>query len=354
MQIELRSIERKNVDQLVAYIVDKKYFEQERTGLFMELSPQYFAHQVLAKKASEEELIKLCSHKNPVVRCYAFMALAGQGSSRTFEILLEHITDVSQFEANYGCFGGVKENVTDIFLRTVGYHDEYAICGLSKEQTRLVDSLILYGKEILPQDRDVGVMRYDSRVRMLESADVFLVYYDRIKELATLGNPYAIRLLGKFRNPHDIQFLKKMFSRTNAAFTKACILEAITDFPDTEFYPFLKKMLDGLRKDRDRYRYDADLFSALLQYKTEETRQLFVGYLDDPKQCGLPFESLYYAFEKYPDKIFEGIACDLYVRKAQSVLGVVVSEISRLSIMRNEHDPINNEIVLTEINDDCL
>jgi hypothetical protein len=69
----------------------------------------------LKQEATAEELLALTDDSNPVIRCYAFLALADKHHPDVFVILLRHFADKEEVEIVSGCIGEIT-TVGEVFL----------------------------------------------------------------------------------------------------------------------------------------------------------------------------------------------------------------------------------------------
>ncbi|MDF2187966.1 hypothetical protein [Paraflavitalea sp. CAU 1676] len=121
-------------------------------GIACSPSEQWEYCKVLVDEFTDDKLVQLCEHRNPVVRLYSFEALQEKCSDRVYGVLLKHLTDTAGFLQIGGCLG-VKTTVGKEFLSRVDFvQKEQVGCGLSDVQWRQLDSL---RKEIvvLPDNR---------------------------------------------------------------------------------------------------------------------------------------------------------------------------------------------------------
>ena len=71
------------------------------------ITNDYLLVEQLKETATEKELLRLCSDKSPVVRCYAFWALSKKGSKQIKSVLQKHLKDSLTLVHHDGCEGGV-------------------------------------------------------------------------------------------------------------------------------------------------------------------------------------------------------------------------------------------------------
>ncbi len=302
------------VDSMIKYGV----YEGLYLGPTDKISPQWKNYKTLIQKFSENEIAELCDHKNPIVRCYAFKALAEICSPKVYDMLLKHLSDTVEFDRLYGCIGD-KDRVTDNFLDQVGYDKRTpSKFNLTEEQYNHVDSILLFRNEIKRRSW-VGSIEYRSRRYMLQRTKPLPQFYDRIREIVTDGVFEALPLLAQYRNPNDttifkILLLDNEFSNRGRTL-KNYVRNSIKHFPHSSFYPILKAQLIaeiGTIDISDDYE-SFPLYLALVQYPTKNTRELFDAALaksgDEYHQRS---RFIYRAVQRYPSQIFEGVVKDIH------------------------------------------
>ena len=298
---------------IVDSIIKRGVYEGMYLGPTDSISPQWKNYQALTKKFSEKELIELCSHTNPIVRCYAFKALIKMQSPKVYDVLLLHLSDTTEFDRNYGCIGDF-DRVTDNFLDEVGYDKKDSMSfRLTEAQYSQVDSILLYRDEIKKRSW-LGDIEFRSRRYMLERIKPEPHLYRRIKEIVEDSVYEALPLLAQYKNPNDTNLFKNLlledgFSNKGRNL-KFYVRSSISYFPSPSFYPILKEqLLSEIGTNQISDSYDSfPLYVALVQYPTKHTRILFETAL---KKSGDEFDQrskyIFYALQKYPSKIFDGL-----------------------------------------------
>ena len=77
----------------------------DAVGYRGEKTSQYKRFEKLTKKAKLDELIELTEHPSPVVRGYAFWALAKRNYKKLEEIFIKHLRDEEKLKLYEGCIG---------------------------------------------------------------------------------------------------------------------------------------------------------------------------------------------------------------------------------------------------------
>lgn len=289
-------------------------YEGRYEGLTDDTTEQWHYFVEFASRYSEKELTALCSHQNPLIRCFAFQALADNCSPNVYSILIEHLSDTTEFERFYGCIGGT-DRVTDNFLNAVGYDKKTPTkFNLTNGQINYIDSILLFRDEIMMKSYFSGI-ELRSRRYMLERLEPVHHFYKRIREIAQGGVYEALPLLAKYKNPADTSIfigylIDDEFSNRGRTMT-IHVREAIRHFPHPSFYPILKKQL--VKEVGTNAIWDGiecyPLYVALAQYPNKETRQLFKQVIRDSPESEVRERSkfIYYATNKDTTKIFNGL-----------------------------------------------
>lgn len=78
----------------------------------------------LKAEATAEELLALTDDPNPVLRCYAFLALADNHHPEVFAVLLRHLADDEEVEVLSGCIGQRMTTGELFFAIAKGHYSE--------------------------------------------------------------------------------------------------------------------------------------------------------------------------------------------------------------------------------------
>lgn len=281
-------------------------------GYTNKVSPQWRSYVALKKRFSEDELVALCEHKNPMIRCYAFEALVASCSSKTYDVLIHHLSDTAGFLCSMGCFMEYCR-VTDNMLFEVGYHNKAETqFPLSLQQYDFIDSVLLFREEI--KERSGGSIEYPSRRYTLERLKAKPHFYNRVREIVNAGTYEALPLLAQYKNPADTSIFISLL--LNDEFSNVgrvrihYVRKSIVNFPHISFYPVLKKLLleeIGTNEISDDYE-SFPLYEALAQYPTNDTKELFEVALN---KSGIEFnsrsKSIYDAVREYPSKMLDSV-----------------------------------------------
>ncbi len=291
-------------------MADYKMFEYKFVGLTADSSLQWARYETLLAKSSESELLHLCDNESPVVRSYAFQGLVEKKSPKIFDILTRHINDTGEFERIMGCMVDPCY-VTDFYLEQVGYfpYDSSSSYKINNHQRDFIDSLMLYGNEILIRKSNYNQIKFKSRDYMLESLTHKDTYYNRLREIVLTGVIEALPALAKFKNSNDISIIKNVYE-TEGLIGEDFVFDAITNFPHPDLFEIVEKeVTNDLRHDNyfdgSSYKY----YEALIQYKTLRSRELLAQTIS--KKAGenqvRRANNVKYLVSKNPDKAFAGL-----------------------------------------------
>lgn len=97
----------------------------------------------LKAEATAEELLALTDDPNPVLRCYAFLALADNHHPEVFAVLLRHLADEEEVEVVSGCIGQTMTTGELFFAIAKGrYSEAKHPHTLTAEQKAQVEALL--------------------------------------------------------------------------------------------------------------------------------------------------------------------------------------------------------------------
>ncbi|WP_131725846.1 hypothetical protein [Flavobacterium sp. Root420] len=226
---------------------------------------QYENFEELKKNASKEELLLLTNHPNGVVKCYSFWALALDKNADLFSIVKKHINDDTPVETQFGCIKST-EKVGDFFIDLVNpKYENSEIKKLSQAEFNQLDSLLIYKKNNL-------YAGYDA----IENAVPTEYLYPKVRNLVIKNhNQSALVTLSKYKNPNDIELiLKNKAKDENPESGYYSTYQAIQNFPDLRFIPFLEKNLYQTL-DNDHFSGEwLELYTAIASYKNQKAVEL--------------------------------------------------------------------------------
>lgn len=291
----------KTTQQLVDQIAEYNTYNGGAVGVAGSKTEQWGRFEQLKKQATAKELMALCDHKNAVVRCYAFEALAERQHPQTFDILLQHLQDTEKVEILQGCIA-MHHMVGDFFMSKFAYsyqlHNGQTLPTAQKDQ---LDSILLFDKSI----------QLFSKTSIFQNLPPKEQYYKRVKTIAKKDKSSpAILALAKYKKEEDLAlFIQYLLHEDPAAQNRG--LEAVQQFPHPDFFPYLQTIQ---RQEIEKTKWSATrtteaLYGAIVQYKTPASKALLEHSLENaPKDNRTNHSSgIWWALTRYPAPIYKGI-----------------------------------------------
>lgn len=295
-------IREEKINALADSIAKDNVLKSRSVGYGGVRTTQWETFEKLKKHATDEQLVSLIDHKNAVVRCYSFQALAGRKRVDIFPILLKHINDTTKIETFRGCIVS-SQTAGDYFLQVVTpQFVDLDVYKLTTSQMETIDSMLLFDKSIL----------ISAKYRLLSDIKPNQKYYDRIREIAvTEKSPVAILALARFQNKNDIEIIKTLFKKEETEYYAAY---SAREFPNNAFYPYLTKLFEQEWRER-LYDYSKwrILYQALAKYPTETTFNLFDRTINtkDTFRYQTLGKYLLIAIKRYPHQVFESLTAKI-------------------------------------------
>ncbi len=128
-----------DVGQIVSEIETHNLMETEYVGLAAHKSEEYNRFQKLKSQASEEELNQLISHKNPIVKTYAFLSLIERDKLRSSDAFEKAMDENESFSRMSG------DQILGTSVCTEIYFDLLNETPNSTSEMKIIDSLIIFG-----------------------------------------------------------------------------------------------------------------------------------------------------------------------------------------------------------------
>ena len=143
----------------------------------------------------------------PVVRCYAFMALVERGDTSIFHILLNHIDDRDTIEVS-GCTVE-KMPCAAFFLKRISGSET----PLNPNQIAQLDSILIFTQPVLLKR---------GRMNSLISISPIPSFYEQIKRIVTEEeDPAAAFALSKYHRKEDQIIVRQVLAKkSNASFLR--------------------------------------------------------------------------------------------------------------------------------------
>ena len=292
----LKAGPKPSLKQLVATIAKGNCVESAHIGIGGSPSTQWATYEMLKNMATEQQLVALTDHKNAAVRCYAFQALAAKQSPQTFNVLLRHLHDNAGVDTQSGCVG-ISISVGDYFAMLVepghGNPRDYK---LTNKQLEALDSTYLHDNSIHLLSKASALMR----ARPTENN------YAIIRKLVqTNRDETALIALAKYRKPSDRKLIATFFKNDD---TQYSFLDAVVEYPDEYFYPFVVKAFDQeWKKETCDHSKWQRCYKALAKYPKQKTIESFAKTTEikDKFRHRTLCIDLLIAITKYPNKIYE-------------------------------------------------
>jgi hypothetical protein len=235
----------------------------EYIGFVAEESEAYKSYKKLNSQASKEELVELLEHSDPAVRCWAFMGLTTRENVDIYEILSKNLHHTEEVRTQYFDMLG-SQKASDIML-------EYGLPMISEAERDKIDSIIIFNN-----------LRLGYSAYLFESLKPKDSYYNKIKELVISNNfPHSIIGLSKFQRIEDSTYIFSWLNEKDTEKQKIG-LKAVKNFPDPVFFDKLKDIyaVEISKPTGFDYGLIRGLYSAFVQYKTNDTRELLLQTLD--------------------------------------------------------------------------
>jgi len=287
---------RDEIKKIADAMAEDNILKSEAVGAAGVRTEQWNRYEKLKQDATDAELIALTDNTNPVIRCYAFNALASRKSPNTFPILVKHLKDTADVKTFFGCIISATK-VGDYFL------DVFNPNPVDLNVDKLTDDRMAEIQRILIFDKHI---RMERKYRLLAEVRFPESYHARIKEIALEeGRPEAALALARYRDPNDIDTIKRFFSDEKNEYYA---IYAVREFPDKAFYSNLTTIFE--REWAEKY-YNYPkwriLYQALAQYPSQNTDDLFerVTKSSDNFRYQTFGNDLWIAITKYPNPLFE-------------------------------------------------
>jgi hypothetical protein len=226
---------------------------------------QWDNFELLEKKATKKELLKLTDHPNGVVRCYSFWALVNKNTTELFPLIKKHLHDDEIVNTQFGCIGG-EEKVGDFFIQLIS-PDEYDLDSgkLNIKELKELDSLLIHNSNNL-----------SSRYWAILRAEPNETLYSKIKELVVKeNNTSALIILAQYKKEEDVELIKNFKDKTEDIDDGYIhTYRAISEFPRLEFLPLLEK---NLMKTLDKEHFSnewRELYRTIASYKSKKALEL--------------------------------------------------------------------------------
>lgn len=255
----------------------------------------------LEKLASNEELKALTYHPTPSIRAYSFYILSQKKNFDIYPLIISHFNDTGYVEIINSCvlFGFFTPcfTVSDFYIEVgTGIYDSSN--QLNHSQTITIDSMLLY------HNKEKHSRYYALKRHQPNEAD-----HKRIKDIVIKDHSTeALIALARYNNPKDVQFIldNKDFGYSET------IYRAISAFPHSDFFPFLKKQL---KENKFGFTAKKHFYLAVAKYKNEKSKQLLNDSWDritTENKDKYEKRDLAYALERVPNELYTDLLFKLW------------------------------------------
>lgn len=255
------------LDTIVTAMANERMVTTRHVGRGGTEPEQWRRYLRLRDAATDDDLLALVDHNSPVVRCYAFRALAERRHAEAFPILVRHMMDTTVVTVFSSCLLS-GEAVADYLLGTVSPSHVYFASGavLNAEQRATVDSILLFTPHL----------RLLHRRWLLDRLPASEGSYQRLRVLVVAERESdALAALARHRRPEDRPLiLAAIRSRQRDLLYNG--LQAADAFPDESFYNDLVKVFRRHRAEGEESNGEFErVCIALAQYPRSSTVTLF-------------------------------------------------------------------------------
>lgn len=280
----------------------KKHLDKFVAEGQLSYSRDTLADNFFRDSCTKDDLTKLLSCENPILRVVAFRAIVDRKEKDYFPILLNHLNDTSKVMWWYYDDAGGDFMVSDLMIRSA---ERYLSQG---QKDTLVDRVLnnhIYldiaqwmMKDIKPQDKYYSIIKQTTQKKLNSCHD--------------LSNTYS---LAKFKKQEDIPLIKKNFNEyTDNPYCNNNYFKAIEVFPDTAFFPLLTKYFDKvIKKQKQQTSDDLKYYCrAVAQYKTQKSLDILIALArketyPDSWYFSYNQENVFRAIHKYKSPIYDSL-----------------------------------------------
>ena len=228
----------------------------------------------IEKKATIEELNKLCYSEHPLLRAVAIVVVLEKKKGDHFDFMISHLDDTATIAVEEGEFGIHFKKVADYMI-------EQARWKTLADREKIIDEIIFKHNDL------------NSAYKILPLISAKEKYYKYIREMAVrekwdYENENALYALSKFKKKEDLTILKKEL-REEFYYFREYSFDLMREFQDTAFLNILdewgRRGFVGNFCGEDRYGDNSKQFvNALAVYKNERVADIFSRILNwNPK-----------------------------------------------------------------------
>ncbi len=230
------------------------------------------AFDVVAQKASRDQLLAFARDENINLRASAGLALKQRFPSEDFfELLLEKLKDEGEFDYRNGCIG-YRMKIGDL------YHQSLFDTLSSEHQLLVVDYLLTTDNKL------------EATTQLIRSRLIPESYLPRLRTMAAAGNGSSLLAVAKFRQDQD----KPLIIAAAKTHPLECF-QCIAENPQPEFFKVLQEAQTALLAETTWSTTQREFDNAAAAYRNRESAALFERVLNGTEQ-EIPLRSYHLDF----------------------------------------------------------
>ena len=299
---EFKEIEKISIhtQEIVSKLIDYGEITGPFEGELGKRPKQWDNYLEFRKNATDDELLLLTNHPNPVVKCYSFtILLFDKKYKNCFNLVKENLNDSTTVSTSFGCISD-ETQVNDYFIHNFTLPKIPKDSLYTHAHKNELDSLILF--------KDDLVLNY--KAILLENIAPKKSYYHKIKELALNGNNAAVVGLSKFKNTNDLEIINKLLKSEDSE-AKTYGLKSVKNYTSDYFFESVKNihLQETCKKKPFNYSINKALYQAIVSYKNLASKKLIEKSLQikDSYLKKRHYELLWKALQGNPNKIYDSI-----------------------------------------------
>lgn len=217
----------------------------------------FLAFQVVAKRATREQLQALTQDANVNLRAYAVLALRERFPTEDFfDLLMEKLKDETEFDFRTGCVG-YRMSIGDFCHQTL-------VDSLSTEhQARVIDWLLTTDNKLAATNQ------------LLREGEIPERHLPRLRAMAAAGNGSALLAVARFRKDED----KPLIIAAAKANPFECF-RCIARNPQPEFFKVLQDAHPALLAEATWSTTQREFYTAAAAYRNRDSAALFERVLN--------------------------------------------------------------------------
>ena len=293
----------------------KKYLDKIVSRGEISYSRDTLADNFFRDSCTKDELTKLLSSENPILRITAFKAIVNRKEPDYFPILLNHLDDTAKVMWWYFDDAGGDFTVSDLMI---GSAERYLSPG---QKDTLVDKVLnnhIYldvavqmMKDIKPQEKFYSIIKTQCQKKSEDCHHLRLTY-----------------ALAKFRRQEDIPIIKNNFGQyTDNSYCNTYIFQSFIAFPDTAFFPLLTKYFETeIKKNKQDSYNDLKYYClAVAMFKNTRSLEILTALTKKetyPDSWYLPHnkEYVFTAMHKYQSPVYDNLYKELKPQMSDFVM----------------------------------